>query len=88
MVLPAVIFGAALSTASLAVSGAPGIVASDYLYPSCAGRCTPALPRASNPEAPHLVPAPARSSTSSQGSASVRAAANASPSDIALPQLR
>ena len=88
MVLPAMIFGAALSTASLAVSGAPGIVSGDYLYPSCGGGCRGALPRASNPEVSHVVPAPARSATSSPGSATLRAAVNAAPSDSALPRLR
>jgi hypothetical protein len=90
MVLPAVLLGAALSAASVAVSGAPGMGAGDYLYPSCGGLCRPALPRAKNPEAPHIVPAPAPawSSAGSHASGSLRASANAPPSDTAHPQLR
>jgi hypothetical protein len=83
MVLSVMILSAALSTASMAVSGAtPRIVGDDYLYPSCAGACTPSAPEANNPETPNtvLVPAP--------GSGNIRASADASPAAIAAPQLR
>ena len=87
MVLSVVILSAALSTASMAVSGAtPRIVGDDYLYPSCAGACRPSAPEANNLETPHTVLAPAPRSTGLRGP--LRASANASPTAIAAPQLR
>jgi hypothetical protein len=82
MVLAVTILTAALSTASMAVSGAtPSIVGDDYLYPSCGGACRPSVPRPNNPETPHAMLAPAPST-------SLRESMNPSSASLAARQLR